>query len=81
MSDDNDSSVPSDIMDFRGDTAPIAMESYRDNVIDDRQQSVLNDLRINLCQEDFAYLNNNKVNIPIDVVVMSISSNRMCTIY
>lgn len=54
----NDESVSSDNMDFCGDTAPVAMDSYRDNTIGDRQQSVLNDLRIHLCQEDFVYLNN-----------------------
>ncbi|XP_025202037.1 uncharacterized protein LOC112599368 [Melanaphis sacchari] len=46
--------------DFRGDAAPEAMEPYRNDVISDHQQSILNELRINLCREDFMYLNNHK---------------------
>ncbi|XP_060857729.1 uncharacterized protein LOC132935258 [Metopolophium dirhodum] len=46
--------------DFRGDAAPTAMDPYRDDVISDRQQSILNDLRIHLCRENFIYLNNHK---------------------
>ncbi|XP_026820435.1 uncharacterized protein LOC113559036 [Rhopalosiphum maidis] len=56
-SDDNNVSVE---FDFRGDAAPTAMEPYCDDVISDWQQSIINELRINLCREDFIYLNNHK---------------------
>lgn len=46
--------------DLRGDAAPTAMDPYRDDVISDSQQSILNDLRINLCRENFIYLNHHK---------------------
>ncbi|KAL4153294.1 hypothetical protein QTP88_001127 [Uroleucon formosanum] len=46
--------------DFRGDAAPTAMDPHSDDVISDRQQSILNNLRINLCRENFIYLNNHK---------------------
>lgn len=62
MTDDDD--VLSLEMDFDGDATPTAMEAYRDNVISDRQQHILNQLRIDLCREDVAYLNDHKeVNI------------------
>ncbi|VVC24746.1 Hypothetical protein CINCED_3A013432 [Cinara cedri] len=47
-------------MDFRGDAPPTAMDPYRDNVISAKQQSILNELRIDLCHEDLAYLNDHK---------------------
>ncbi|XP_022173077.1 uncharacterized protein LOC111035679 [Myzus persicae] len=46
--------------DFRGDAPPTAMDPYRDDVISDRQQSILNELRINLCREDLIYINTHK---------------------
>jgi len=55
--------------DFKGDAAPTAMDSYRDVVISDRQQSILNELRINLCREDYIYLNNHK-EVSIDHIIM-----------
>lgn len=46
--------------DFRGDAAPTAMDPHSDDVISNRQQSILNNLRIHLCRENFIYLNNHK---------------------
>ncbi|KAF0773656.1 Uncharacterized protein FWK35_00003467 [Aphis craccivora] len=46
--------------DFRGDAAPTSMDPYCDDVISDRQQSILNELRIHFCREDLIYLNNHK---------------------
>jgi len=57
--------------DFRGDEAPTAMDPYRNDVISDRQQSILNELRINLCQEDYIYINNHK-EVSIDHIILSI---------
>ncbi|XP_003245185.1 uncharacterized protein LOC100568897 [Acyrthosiphon pisum] len=56
----SDSDSLSAEFDFRGDAAPTSMDPYRDDVISDRQQSILNDLRIHLCRENFIYLNNHK---------------------
>jgi len=57
--------------DFRGDAEPTAMDPHRDDVISDRQQSILNDLRINLCRENFIYLNNHK-EVRIDHIIFNI---------
>lgn len=57
--------------DFRGDAAPTAMDPHSDDVISDRQQSILNNLRINLCRENFIYLNNHK-EVRIDHIIFSI---------
>lgn len=47
-------------MDFCGDAAPTSMDPYRDNILGPKQQSVLNDLRIDRCREDIIYLNKHK---------------------
>lgn len=60
--------------DFRGDAAPTAMNPHLDDVISDHQQSILNDLRINLCHENFIYLNNHK-EVSIDPIICSISTH------
>lgn len=46
--------------DFSGDTIPTAMDPYLDGVVSDRQQSVLNELREDLCYDDLNYLNKHK---------------------
>jgi len=56
----SDDDIVSVEFDFRGDAAPTAMEPYCDDVISDWQQSIINELRINLCREDLIYLNNHK---------------------
>lgn len=56
---DNDDDVTVE-MDFNGASAPTGMDNYRDNVISDRQQEILNQLRIDACREDVTYLNNHK---------------------
>lgn len=68
MSDDDSESVG---MDFRGDPPPIAMDSYRDNVISARQQSILNELRIDMCHEDMIYLNNHKEVMIIIIIIIT----------
>lgn len=61
MSDDDSISVG---LDFRGDAPPATMAPYRDGVLNEEQQSILNELRIDLCRENLIYLNNHKeVNI------------------
>lgn len=56
--------VSSTGMDFSREATPTAMDPYFDDVISDRQQSVLNELREDLCNDDLNYLNKHKeVNI------------------
>lgn len=72
MSEDDDDSV-SVRMDFRGDAPPTAMDPYRDNVISDGQQSILNELRKDLCLDDLAYLNNHKEVMMIITMIIVIT--------
>lgn len=67
MSDDDSISIG---LDFRADAPPTSMAPYRDDVINDKQQSILNDLRIDLCRENLIYLNNHK-EVNINCILMT----------
>ena len=66
--------------DFRGNAEPTAMDPHRDDVISDRQQNILNDLRIHLCRENFIYLNNHK-EVRIDHIIFNIPISTYTTLY
>ncbi|XP_050419913.1 uncharacterized protein LOC126832916 [Adelges cooleyi] len=47
-------------MDFCGNDPPISTDPFRDHVIGDRQQAVINELRTDMCREDKAYLSTHR---------------------
>lgn len=51
-------------MEFRADSTQSTMNHYRDNVLSQNQQIILNKLKIDMYRENLIYLNNHReVNI------------------